>query len=301
MALPPETMLELFAGGAALGLGVRLAVPSIRTVAYVEREAYAAAALVARMEDETLDSAPIWDDVSTFDGVAFRGIVDCVAGGFPCQDISVAGNGDGLDGERSGLWRELARVVREVEPRFVFVENSPALTFRGLGRVLSDLSAMGFDAEWGVFRASDVGAPHERARIFILAHATGARLQGGAGGGLCRAGRAPVVSSGGGGPMADAAGDRRKGVAIGNGLHVPPRGERGGQSPGVRAGAYPPGPEELRAWGDIHESAPHLEPAVCRMADGLAGRVERLRLIGNGVVPDVAALAWAELWRRAHA
>lgn len=91
-----------------------------------------------------------------------------VSGGFPCQDISIAGRGDGLDGERSGLWSEYARIIREVRPRYVFVENSPMLTSRGLDRVLADLAESGFDAEWGVLSASAVGAPHRRARIWIV-------------------------------------------------------------------------------------------------------------------------------------
>lgn len=96
---------------------------------------------------------------------------DIICGGFPCQDISNAGKRVGIDGERSGLWSEFARIIREVRPRFVFVENVAALAVRGLDRVLGDLAALGFDAEWDVLRAADVGAPHLRARIFILAYA----------------------------------------------------------------------------------------------------------------------------------
>src|SRR5690606_18435614 len=105
---------------------------------------------------------PIWDDVRTFDGRPWRGRVDVVSGGFPCQDISSAGKGAGIEGERSGMWREMARIVGEVGPRYVFVENSPMLVSRGLGRVLGDLAALGYDARWGVLGAIDVGAPHRR-------------------------------------------------------------------------------------------------------------------------------------------
>ena len=89
--------------------------------------------------------------------------------GFPCQDISIAGNGDGLEGERSGMWREMARIIHEVRPRYVFVENSPMLTSRGLGGVLGDLASMGFNAKWGVLGANDIGANHQRQRIWIRA------------------------------------------------------------------------------------------------------------------------------------
>lgn len=183
--------LALFAGAGGLELGLGLAADH-KVVCYVEREAYAAAILAARMEDGSLDEAPVWDDVTTFDGRFLRGIVEIVSGGFPCQDVSNAGKREGLvsegdDKNRSGLWSEYARIVREVRPRFVFVENVSALVVRGLDRVLADLHALGFDAEWDLFRASDVGAPHRRERIFILAidrdrpleHAEVARLEGG--------------------------------------------------------------------------------------------------------------------------
>lgn len=169
MALPAELQaLHLFAGVGGGCLGLEL-VTRVRPVAYVERDPYAAATLVARMEDQTLRPAPIWDDVSTFDGRPFAGRVALIDGGFPCQDISIAGTGKGLDGERSGLWSEYARIVREVAPGYVFVENSPALTSRGLDRVLGDLAELGFDAEWDVFSAGGVGAPHGRRRLYLLA------------------------------------------------------------------------------------------------------------------------------------
>jgi len=168
--------LALFAGAGGGILGGKLL--GWRTVCAVENNPYAASILVARQNDGTFKPFPVWDDICTFDGKPWRGRVDVVSGGFPCQDISIAGKGDGLDGERSGLWREMARVVREVEPRFVFVENSPALTFRGLGDVLGDLAGMGYDARWGVLGAADAGAPHRRDRIWILAYASGERLQG---------------------------------------------------------------------------------------------------------------------------
>jgi DNA (cytosine-5)-methyltransferase 1 len=143
----------------------------------VEWDAYAASVLVARQNDGTLPPFPIWDDVQTFDGRPWQGRVDVVSGGFPCQDISVAGKGAGINGERSGMWKHMARIIREVQPRFVFVENSPALTSRGLGIVLGDLAALGYDAKWCVLGASDVGAPHRRKRIWVLADADGQRFK----------------------------------------------------------------------------------------------------------------------------
>lgn len=169
--------LALFSGAGGLELGLRLALGhSYRCVCYVEREAYAAATLVARMEDAALDQAPVWDDVTTFDGRPWRGSVGLVSGGFPCQDISQAGRKEGIQkGNRSGLWFEFARIISEVGPRLVFVENVSALALRGLDVVLGTLADLGFDAEWTTLSAAEMGAPHRRERLFILAHAPDGR------------------------------------------------------------------------------------------------------------------------------
>ncbi len=168
--------LALFAGAGGGILGGHLL--GWRTVCAVEWEPYPASVLCARQNDGLLPPFPVWDDVQTFDGKPWRGIVDVVSGGFPCQDISAAGGGAGIDGERSGMWGEMARIIHEVRPRFAFVENSPMLTSRGLGTVLGDLAAMGFDAKWGVLGAADVGANHRRDRIWIVGHSNKMRLQG---------------------------------------------------------------------------------------------------------------------------
>lgn len=163
--------LALFAGAGGGILGGKLL--GWTTVCAVEIEPYCRRVLMQRQNDGLLDPFPIWDDVTTFDGKPWRGTVDVVSGGFPCQDISCAGKGAGIDGERSGLWGEMARIIGEVRPRFAFVENSPILTVRGLGRVLGDLAEMGFDARWGCIPAAAVGARHFRSRIFIAATSGG--------------------------------------------------------------------------------------------------------------------------------
>jgi DNA (cytosine-5)-methyltransferase 1 len=140
-------------------------------VCAVEIEDYPRRVLLQRQADGLLPRFPIWDDICTFDGKPWRGKIDVISGGFPCQDLSAAGKGKGLDGERSGLWREMARVICEVRPRYAFIENSPMLTIRGLDRVLCDLAKMGFDANWGVLGADLVGAKHKRDRIWIVAYA----------------------------------------------------------------------------------------------------------------------------------
>lgn len=160
--------LALFAGAGGGVLGGKLL--GWRTVCAVERDAYAAQVLAQRQNDGILRPFPIWSDITTFDGKPWRGIVDVVSGGFPCQDISSAGKGAGITGARSGMWKEMARIIGEVRPRFVFVENSPMLTTRGLGVVLGDLATLGFDAEWGVLSAADVGANHQRERIWIVGY-----------------------------------------------------------------------------------------------------------------------------------
>ena len=159
--------LALFAGAGGGILGGKLL--GWRTVCAVEWDAYAASVLVARQNDRCLPPFPIWDDVQTFDGRPWRGRVDVISGGFPCQDISCAGKGAGIDGERSGMWGHMARIVGEVRPRYVFVENSPLLVGRGLARVLGDLAQMGYDAKWGIVGAGHIGAWHLRNRLWVVA------------------------------------------------------------------------------------------------------------------------------------
>jgi DNA (cytosine-5)-methyltransferase 1 len=151
-------------------------------VCAVERDAYAASILAQRQNDGHLPPFPIWSDVCSFDGRPWRGIAQVISGGFPCQDISAAGKGVGIGGKRSGLWSEMARIIGEVRPRFVFVENSPLLVSRGLGLVLADLAGMGYDASWGIVGADDAGAPHRRKRIWIRGELADARTLGGSAG-----------------------------------------------------------------------------------------------------------------------
>lgn len=331
--------LALFAGAGGGILGGHLL--GWRTVCAVEWEPYPASVLAARQNDGLLPAFPIWDDVCTFDGRPWRGIVDVVSGGFPCQDISAAGKGAGIDGERSGMWREMARIVGEVRPRFVFVENSPLLVGRGLAVVLGDLAEMGFDARWGVLGASDVGAPHRRERIWIVGNAVcdgrsarrmhhaehDGRESGADGkhpasmadpeGQRCgearefRCDQSAQRAAGGGESMADADGKPwnqgrpRHAEEIARGRHADRSDERapeladagGDDEQGFipqcadaqgRTGSHerPAGPcsDGIRWWA--------TEPDVGRVAHGVAARVDRLKAIGNGQVPQCAAAAW---------
>ena len=255
--------LALFAGAGGGLLASRLL--GWQTVCAVEFDPYARDVLLARQNDGCLEPFPIWDDVRTFDGRAWRGVVDVVSGGFPCQDISAAGQGAGIEGEKSGLWSEMARIIREVRPHYAFIENSPMLTSRGFDRVLCDLAEMGFDAEWGVIGAHHTGAPHKRDRIWIVA---------------CDANRysesvVSVYDETSRLPCVDSDADRAQ--CKGRRLPI------GTQS------------EHADACG---ASWWQTEPDLGRVANGVASRVDRLRCIGNGQVPAVAALAWRTLIKR---
>jgi len=246
--------LALFAGAGGGILGGRLL--GWRTVCAVEINTYCAEILLRRQEEGALSPFPIWDDVETFDGRPWCGAVDIVSGGFPCQDISCAGKGAGINGKSSGLWGEMARIIREVQPRYVFVENSPMLTARGLGRVLGDLAEMGFNARWGVLGARHVGAPHRRDRIWILGYTNDE-------------GESIVT--------VDAKVAKLSSVDANTGVrrHWIPKTK-------IQTRRYI---SQLCRWWDT-------EPDVGRVANGMAHRVDRLRALGNGQVPSVAVLAW---------
>lgn len=261
--------LALFAGAGGGILGGHLL--GWRTVCAVEWESYPASVLLARQNDGILPPFPIWDDVQTFDGNAWRGIVDVVSGGFPCQDISAAGKGAGIDGERSGMWKEMARVICEVRPKFVFVENSPMLTHRGLDRVLADLANMGFDAEWGVLGASDIGAKHHRKRIWIVAR------------------QRKVL------PYSN---DRQFGGQQQQKSNAETGGNMANSNNSIGGGGrrwFGSDKNSQNQW-NLHTIFNQPEPL--RVADGVAARVDRLKAIGNGQVPQVAAVAWQLLMER---
>jgi DNA (cytosine-5)-methyltransferase 1 len=161
--------LHLFAGAGGGILGGMLL--GHTCVCAVEIEHYRRKILIERQRDGILPHFPIWDEIKTFDGRPWKGIVETVCGGFPCQDISARGTGKGIAGEKSGLWSEMRRIIFEILPRYVFVENSPLLIKRGLAIVLGDLASMGYDAKWCCLGASDIGGSHHRKRIWILANA----------------------------------------------------------------------------------------------------------------------------------
>lgn len=239
--------LALFAGAGGGILGSRLL--GWNTVCAVEIEKYPRNILIQRQRDGILDPFPIWDDACTFYGKPWRGYIDIITGGFPCQDISAAGKGAGITGRRSGLWKEYARIIGEVRPQFVFAENSPLLRTRGLGVVIEDLDSLGYDVRWGVLGAWHIGANHKRNRMWVLAHSNQQGPQG-----------------------------RDEGIVPERGLELP-----------VGQGGPPKTSGYSRPW--------QLEPNVGRVANGVASRVDRIKAIGNGQVPAVAATAFRILSR----
>lgn len=263
------------------------------------------------------------DDIRTFQGSALRGRCELVCGGFPCQDISSAGRGAGLKGARSSLWFEMLRVVGEVAPAYVFVENSPLLRTRGLDVVLGGLADLGFDAEWGVLSAKSIGANHDRKRMWILAaHPDRAGSSGSALHHRRQDEEAPTVAAG---PCEDVADAGRRSVQHrrAGGEVVGPAGEvegqgdqrqRSGDAAGDRreAAADAGGPglplsereascgaERNQERGAATERSWWLfEPDVGRVAHGVPNRVDRLRSLGNAQVPLQAATAFRLLMDR---
>ena len=309
--------LALFAGAGGGILGGHLL--GWRTVCAVEWEAYPASVLVARQNDKILPPFPIWDDVQTFDGKPWRGIVDVVSGGFPCQDISAAGNGVGITGARSSMWGHMARTIGEVRPQYAFVENSPMLTSRGLGTVIGDFSEMGYDTEWCVLGASDVGARHQRERIWLIAKDTKqSRLfshteHNGIGWGKQQSESiAKTTSRNSIRELAntDLCGRIHRQTEIDSTIgEFDALGKFGSSSKNVANSSMPrlsscnqptSRPEqqvlEKQSWGSGNEYGNkdywEVEPNVGRVVDGLASRVDRLKAIGNGQVPLCAATAW---------
>jgi DNA (cytosine-5)-methyltransferase 1 len=295
------TFGSLFAGIGGMDLGLERAGMSCRW--QVEIDPYARRVLAKHWPD-----VPRWDDVRTFPPVADANdqrklqpgravsqewgrprdcccqgrcwCVDLICGGFPCQDISFAGKGAGLAGERSGLWYEFARVVRDLRPRYVLVENVAALLVRGLDAVLGTLAADGYDAEWFCLPAAAVGAPHRRDRVFIVAHAAGVRRHAGAyesrNDGLITSARERRLLESGrapGHPLPHPIGHGLQGLAFAG-----PEARAALQRHRARC--------EREQWG--RDPADEPKSGVGRVVAGLPNRVDRLRGLGNAVVPQVA-------------
>ena len=268
------THIGLCAGYGGIELGLKRAIPNMRSIALCEVEAFAVANLVAKMESGCLEPVPVWPNLKTFPWESFRGCVDILTGGYPCQPFSAAGKRQGADDPRH-LWRPyIARGIRILQPRLCFFENVEGHISLGLSDVIEDLAGMGYRATWGIFSASEVGAPHQRKRVFILAVSSSFRGAAGISGSFTR--------------------------------H---EGKSGESDDGCYQAAWPSRPNERQhGWepprvvsserslgGDVDGNSGGLDYAeLCVAGDN---RTDELRLLGNGVVPATAELAYRTLMR----
>lgn len=276
MVVSPERRngIALCAGAGGLELGLHLLLPDYRTVCWVERDAYAAATLVARMADKALDEAPVWSDLRTFDGRPWRGKVDILTAGYPCQPFSASGLRRGT-GDPRHLWPEVARILRETAAPVLVAENVLGHLSLGFDTVQRELQDMGYTVAPGIYSAAEVGASHIRQRLFILAYADRehARRMAGPDGAAGASGHAD-------GQVATRSAHGHEDVD-----DVLPDGH------GNTEDIFPPHPDAFDAWERTLRTSPGLQPAVSRNADGLANRLDRYRLAGNGVCPLAAAHA----------
>lgn len=346
MDIPTCRVLSLCSGVGGLDLGLKLAMPTSRTVAYMEIEAYACEILVKRMQEKILDPAPLWSDIKSFDGKPWRGKVDLITGGYPCQPFSVAGKKLGEKDPRH-LWPHVRRIVSEVEPTLCFFENVGGHLQLGFEQVHDDLQGLGYKVKAGLFTAEEVGAPHRRERLFILAYRNDGRCNSRGNDNTERQvcpnqerHPAPIhqewtqLQSGiseNSASLADGFGigsQRRISQKSSDRIFAEPsergsfvvetavemadtkclgcRRRRDGNQTGnlcpdqtsrsfrtcSKLPLWPPRPNDFDDWRNIPEN---LKPAIYRMADGLADRVDRVRACGNGVVPLVAAYAFTVL------
>ena len=317
LALHPRH-LSVCSGIGGIDLGLEAAL-GIRTVGHIERDAFAASILVERMVEQTLDFAPIWDDIKTFDGSEWSGCVDILSAGIPCQSFSHAGNRKGTDDPR-WLWPDVYRISKDCRPGQIFIENTPGLVKKGLYEVLFDLAEMGYNAEWGVFNASDASAPHRRQRLFLLAHHSELDLQpwidqssactelrySAMGDSYCEylEGDWSKHRLGSTRPKQDnELGGSGKAMAYSNhsGQFRRPSSDREEQGRekhwSFSYGRFPPARNDTEGWSRwVERGLP--KPIIRGGNDGSAHRVDRLRTLGNSVVPQCVTLAYTVLLDR---
>ena len=274
MATHPGGLRELsLFSGAGGGLLATQHLLGWRAVCYVERDPYCQRVLKQRMADGLLHDAPIWDDCRTFDGKPWRGLVDVISAGFPCQPFSVAGARKAGADERNG-WPWVARLVREVGPRYVFLENVCGLLASShgyFGTVLGDLAESGYDVRWTCLSAAQCGAPHLRNRLWIVATLADAETL--ADPSLRRCGEQEEGQN----QLQGRAKTERPGAALAD---ADGNREKRNQSQN-RQGS---GSKQSGWW--------RFEPDVGRVAHGVAARMDRLKALGNGQVPQVVKTAW---------
>ena len=271
----PLRVLSLFAGIGGFDLGLERT-SGFKTVGFVEIDPFCRRVLAKHWP-----GVPCHDDVTTREFI--EGEADVIVGGFPCQDISLAGAGAGLAGTRSGLWRELLRAIRVVRPRVALLENVAALLNRGLGTVLGDLASIGYDAEWHCIPASAVGAPHRRDRVWIIAYARSEQHEGY---------RSPIS-----GALAAELFCEKRGWIGDVGKEMADAVRQRLQAPGKNQD----GENRNNAGGDVTARGWwSSEPDVVRVAYGIPARVDRLRSLGNAVVPQVVTAVGRAILEAMH-
>jgi DNA (cytosine-5)-methyltransferase 1 len=262
-AKQPLTVLSICTGYGGIERGLELAGEQLEVLAHVEIEAFAIANLLAKMEQGKLAPSPVWTDLKTLPVDPFRDRVDLITGGYPCQPFSASGKRAGKDDPRH-LWPYISDIIESVRPVRCFFENVEGHISLGLREVLSDLESLGYNTAWGIFSADEVGAAHQRKRVYILADSIGAATWNISG---------TSTDKGRGSPTGGAASLRQA-----HGQELPVRvGATGADSTVPISATWSP------------------EPNVGRVVDGCANRVDRIRLLGNGVVPQTAAKAWTTL------
>ena len=280
-------LLDLFSGIGGFSLAAEWVWgDELEIVGFCEIEEY-----TQKILSKNFPGVPIYEDITKLNGKDFKDI-DLITGGFPCQDISIAGKGAGLEGERSGLWAELCRIISEVQPRYALIENVPMLSIRGGTRVIADLAEIGYDCEWQIIGADDVGAWHRRKRIWIVAYP---RCDGR--GNL----QQRSIRRNGTRELAQGIDRNTKTVKASRpsaASEVVPNTNR----TRIRASRFRINKHrktetqrpERKIPRPQSESGRHswwsTEPNVGRVAHGIPSRVERLKGLGNAIVPQVAAL-----------
>ncbi len=280
--------LDLFSGIGGISLALR---EWVRPIAYCEIDPYCQGVLISRMANGLLPNCPIWNDVKSLQGADFRGSIDMVYGGFPCQDISCAGHGKGLEGERSGLFFEIMRLAKEIRPKFIFLENVPTITSRGGFQVVEEITSLWYDCRWCVISAASVGALHRRERWFLLAHAKHDGASTSKDGGSTRE---ELVS----GKFKEQAQDSRA-FERASCLSSDVANSNDGNTdsiPGEQTNKVAQSEQtEERAWRGSagqhwpFESREHWQKTVSEMgkcSDGIPFQVDRLRALGNSVCPQ---------------
>jgi DNA (cytosine-5)-methyltransferase 1 len=262
--------LDLFSGIGGLSYALQ---DYVYPVAFCEIDPYCQSVLLSRMADGSLRDRPIWDDIRTLQGKPFERHVDIIYGGFPCQDISVAGDGQGLEGDRSGLFFEILRLAKEIKPRIIFLENVPAISSRGGLQVVREIAEMGYDCRWCVISAASVGAIHRRERWFLLAKAKSCD------------GRRYKATKIPGQKEQSRSGSFSKSISNSQSVRLekkrlPVREEKG--QPRYR------GDIEHGIWNKGEKSP----PPFLRVDDDVPCRVDRVRALGNAVVPRQAKEAF---------